>query len=698
MALDMDVASASTKPSAARCFRASFILVAVTVMYAALTRLALLFSDDVLGTLTMPETLKVFATGLRFDLFIAMMFVLPFHTLVSFCGPSGNFGRTSRLLIEPSVLIGTVALPLFAIVEVLFFNEFDSRLNYIAFEYLVYPTEVCCNIWQSYDVVPLLAAVAALGVLSYAGLRIFIWRTLSQPCSHRSGWLSWLGWSALCVGQWLSLSMGAMQVSTNRIANECSGNGAYTFVANAWSCRFEFDHYYITVKDNVAEDKLRSLLIRDEDQWHRGSKNPIDRTVRQATPQKNLNVVVILEESLGSDFVGALQPEGSEAVFGEYGSTLTPNLDKLSREGLLFDNWFATGNRTARALEAVMTSLPPIPTESILKRDHSDNVFTIAHVLEQRGYERLFMTGGRGLFDGVRSFMTKNGFNHFVEEKDFKKPTFTNAWGVCDEDLFHKGLEEMDTFHKTGKPFFAALLTVSNHRPFTYPDGRIPNPSAQQRRENAVLYADWALGEFFEQVRSKPYFNNTLFVVMGDHGARVYGSQLFPMKSYRVPVVFMLPSNEEFSQGKRCSTLASSLDIAPTILGVLGGDYRSTFFGRDVLSIEPDSGYAIMQHNHEVAILAPDEDPSSRKLGLTLLDSRKSAWQSEYEPRLFKLSDNRKANGSQVEQVAAFFQTGYRLYYADLCMPQVTNSNRSPSLSTERLADGPGKAALTKRN
>src|SRR5690606_36020137 len=113
---------------------------------------------------------------------------------------------------------------------------------------------------------------------------------------------------------------------------------------------------------------------------------------------------------------------------------------------------------TARALEAVLTAMPPIPTESILKRNHSDRVFTLAHVLEERGYERLFITAGRGLFDGVRAFMSKNGFNQFLEQADFANPVFTNAWGVSDEDLFDRALEELTRLDRGKKPFFATLL------------------------------------------------------------------------------------------------------------------------------------------------------------------------------------------------------------------------------------------------
>lgn len=368
-------------------------------------------------------------------------------------------------------------------------------------------------------------------------------------------------------------------------------------------------------------------------------------------PQRDANVVLILEESLGSDFIGALGDKRD----------LTPEFDKLSTQGLLFNHWYATGNRTARALEAVTTAMPPLPTESILKRDHSTNVFTLADVLAERGYERLFVTGGRGMFDGVRSFMTANGYNHFVEQGDFESPGFVNAWGVADEDMFHRAIEELDELYQQGRPFFATLLTVSNHRPYTYPVGRID--SDEQTRENAVRYADWAIGDFFRRVREKEYYKNTIFIVMGDHGARVYGSQLFPIRSYRVPVLVIDPQEQNESQ---CNTLASSMDVAPTIMGLLGGDYRSVFFGRDALAIDPKDGYAMMQHNHEIALL-------NARNQLTILSPQKRVFSFDVDPTTSELIPKTDLYTKDASRLMSVLQTANRLYYSDACHPDVNS-------------------------
>ncbi|NOX55749.1 MAG: LTA synthase family protein, partial [Planctomycetes bacterium] len=257
-------------------------------------------------------------------------------------------------------------------------------------------------------------------------------------------------------------------------------------------------------------------------------------------------------------------------------------------------------------------------------------------------------------------------------------PVFENAWGVSDEDLFRRALTELDRLQQAGRPFFALLLTVSNHRPYTYPAGRIPEKG--QSRENAVKYADWALGYFFREAKRHSFYARTLFVVMGDHGARVTGSQLFPMKSYRVPVLFLGP--DPSWRDRRWSTLGCSLDIAPTILGQLGGRYRSVFFGRDLLHTPPEAGRALMQHNHDVALL----DARNR---LTVLGFGRKATEFLMDPKTYKLTRLPQPEPKQAGRVAALFQAAYELYYSDRWFPEASAGSRL------RVA-GPPKSSRTR--
>ena len=630
-------------------------ILALSVLVFTGLRAALMLRHVSLAEASVWELARVMWIGLRFDLLTAGIFVLPLAAHLTFVGDRWINSRISRVLLEFEWFVGLVFLPLMCVIEVIFFEEFETRLNYIAFEYLVYPTEVCCNIWQSYPVVPLFSAVAAFAVGLHWMIRRRYLPLLASPSSPLRRYGLFAALLAGIPGLWLTVDWSHTQISEDRVANECSGNGLYSFVYYAWTCRFDYEEFYLTIDEQEAAQRTRTRIAGSTDDVHAESQNPIDRTVTSRVPLRDLNVVIVLEESFGSEFVGVL------------GNTqaLTPRFDALSKEGLLFDNFYATGNRTARALEAVLTSMPPLPTESILKRDHSERVFTLANVLEARGYRRLFMTGGRGLFDGVRRFMKANGFDLFLEQKDFIDPVFANAWGVSDEDLFHRAIEELDKLHDEGQPFLATLLTVSNHRPYTYPDGRTKPVHKNPSRENVVRYADWALGDFFERARRRPFFQNTIFVVLGDHGARVTGKQLFPMSSYRVPLLVILP--DAARKGERVSTLASTIDVAPTIMGLLGGSYRSVFFGHDILSVDPARAFAVMQHNHDAALL----DSQNR---LVVLGSKKSAWGYRLDPATYDLVSMGFPDPEATEDVIALYQTANRLYYGRRCFPEESSA------------------------
>ncbi len=493
------------------------VILLIVVMFS-LLRVALLalFAESVPD---IGELARILWVGFRFDLLVASLFVLPQTLRLTLFGRFAQQGRIAAAWVQAEWLLGFLILPFLIATEVVFFEEFGSRLNYIAFEYLVYPSEVCCNIYESYPIGTWLAGVALVaGGLFFASRKRFLKR-LEVTLPPRTRYALLGGMLTMSAGLWQTTATADTAISENRVANECAGNGLYSFVYYALTCRFDYESFYLTIDSQTAANRVRERIATPQDDFVPAAVHPIERRVQSSSAREDHNVVLILEESFGTDFVGALGDKRG----------LTPNFDSLTSEGLLFDNFFATGNRTARALEATLTGLPPIPTESILKRDHSSNVHTLASVLAERGYERLFMTGGRGIFDGVKSFLTANGFDLFIEQNDYVDPIFTNAWGVSDEDLFNRALVELDSLHEAGKPFFATLLTVSNHRPYTYPEGRISN--GQQTRDDAVRYADYALGKFFRDAKSHEFYKNTIFVVMGDHGARIYGSQMFPMGS-----------------------------------------------------------------------------------------------------------------------------------------------------------------------
>jgi phosphoglycerol transferase MdoB-like AlkP superfamily enzyme len=271
---------------------------------------------------------------------------------------------------------------------------------------------------------------------------------------------------------------------------------------------------------------------------------------------------------------------------------------------MLFTNMYASGNRTVRGFEGVLSSFPPLPGDSIVKRDRSEDVETIARILKRDGYSTIFLYGGRGLFDGMRSFAMSNGYDKFVEQKHFENPTFTTIWGVCNEDLYDRSIQEFRTLEASGRPFFATVLSVSNHKPYTYPKGRIPEDPDKRTRENAVKYTDYALGRYFKMLKNESFYSKTIFVVVADHGARVYGSQDIPIFSYEIPLLIIGPA--VVTQPCQFPQLGCSLDVAPTILGLLGRPYQTMFFGRDLLNSSPDGGRVLINHNRDIGMFRDD--------------------------------------------------------------------------------------------
>ena len=370
--------------------------------------------------------------------------------------------------------------------------------------------------------------------------------------------------------------MNPPHVSEDRTLNEIANDGAISFFTAAWTRSLDYPAFYKTLPRDEAYARVHRLLASTNATFV-GDNFSIERKISGDSHRPRLNVVILLEESLGSEFWGCLGRT----------NTLTPEMDRLAtQEGLLFDNIYASGNRTVRGMEGALSSFPPLPGDSIVHRDRSENVETIARVLKRDGYNTMFLYGGHALFDNMKAFLIANGFDRIVDEKDFPNPSFANVWGVADEDLYAGAIRQFRALSQTNKPFFATILSVSNHKPYTYPLGRIPeNPNGT--RANVVKYTDWCLGQFFKAAKQEAFWTNTIFAVVADHGARVYGSQDIPIFSYEIPLVILGPAVAP--QPQRRHATGCSLDLPPTILGLIGRPYESLFLGRDLLHDPPDT-------------------------------------------------------------------------------------------------------------
>jgi phosphoglycerol transferase MdoB-like AlkP superfamily enzyme len=581
------------------------------------------------------ESLQVFASGFASDLVAAIGGVALIIGLCSLLSavlalpslllmPLGirAWVPTRRALFRIAITVALMVVIFLGISEWYFFAEFESRFNTVAIDYLIYPHEVFTNLRESYPL-PWIGLGCLVGGVALSSL-LFL-RVPPQPWHSPGPTRRW----GLVAGWTLVAGLGLLHDQTrsiphprHRVMAELSANGWTSALRAAWSRNLSYPDFYPVLERAEAFQRVRSLLAEPgaefvgpsvgpaptpaadgtvdaaaEARWLDTARDSLRRRIPGDPSKPRLNLCLITEESLGSEFWGCLgrQKDGRP-------DTLTPRMDRLVAEGAtLFTHLLADGNRTIRGLEAIYSSFPPLPGDSILARDKTENVETLARVLKRDDYSTLFLYAGHGTFDYIRSYSQRNGWDRLVEESDFQAPVFRTAWGVSDEDLLQRGIEEMRALHRAGKPFLTTFMTVSNHRPFTHPPGRIPEDPGAPRRDQAVRYADWALGDFFERARQEAFWSNTVFVVIADHGARVYGSQTIPLRSYQIPCVVVAPALRDLP--RRIDAEASQMDIVPTLLGMIGRPYESLFFGHNVLDpVGARQARCLMHHNRSVAV------------------------------------------------------------------------------------------------
>lgn len=630
-------------------YRLAVVFVSLYMAIWLLTRLGLLIVQHAMSRDGVLPVLEALGVGELFDGVAALWLAAPLVLYLALVPERWFRGRIQKALLYGGMSVAAFTALFVAMVEYFFFEEFNGRFNFVAVDYLVYPTEVVDNIWQSYHTGLVLTfvglATLALFFLLRRPLRT-AWNRATPPL-QRIAFV--LGFAVLLAGATEAVSPALAHISEDRALNEIAENGYYTFWMALLGSDAPYEGLYATRPQPAVLARLHRLLA-DEPAAVPASFAP-DSTLRHIQnpgPPRRLNVVVVLEESLGSEFIGALHPSQPPA------ESLTPNYDALAREGTLLTHAFSTGNRTIRAIEATTSSLPPLPGESIVRRDASVDLFTLPELLRAQGYRTMFVYGGRALFDGMGKYLSHNGVDRIVDQGDYPDGTFTTAWGACDEAIFTKALQEMDAAHATGKPFYSLVLSVSNHRPFTFPQDHLKADPRYHRRENAVRYADYALGRFMREAKSHGFYKDTVFVLMGDHGARVYGAAEIPLASYEVPVLYIGPG---VAAGRRLDTMASSLDVPPTVLGLLGMSYDSKFFGHDVFRVDPSEGRALMTHNNEIALLR-----GHRMAVLGLHESMDLYDVDLATGEIHKTKPVDRADHDLVEDAIAYFNGADRLY------------------------------------
>lgn len=532
-----------------------------------------------------------------------------------------------------------------AVSEYFFWNEFGVKYNFIAVDYLVYTNTVIGNIMESYPVVPLFTGIGILSLIV-----TFIIVKKSQVFIEKLPSLSDKLKNVVAYIVLFFVSLAAIPLlakqenSQNVFANELESNGIYKFYLAFMNSELDYFKFYKTIPEKDAFALLNNQIPNI-------SGTTTLRQIQDVAAEDHKNVVLITIESFSAEFMKAY---GNE-------KKLTPFLDSLADKSLQFTNLYAVGNRTVRGLEAVTLALPPTAGESVVKRVDNKNKFSTGSIFKQKGYNVKYLYGGDAFFDNMQDFFGGNGYD-IIDKKTFKpnEITFENIWGVCDEDMFNKAIRVMNSEYQENKPFFNHIMTVSNHRPFTYPENKIDISGTAKSRDGGVKYTDFALKKFFEKAKKQPWFANTVFVILADHCASSSGKTELPLDKYRIPAMIYAPN---FVKPQKYNTLMSQIDVMPTLLGLLHFDYQNKFYGQNVLQSDykPRAFIATYQNlglikDNVLTIISPVRQVKQLQLTLIKDPKIKTNFQLFYEQK--PIAKERK---DLINETVAYYQTASAL-------------------------------------
>ena len=550
------------------------------------------------------ESILTFIYGLRMDtIVVSMILAIP---SLAFCLLPKIFSKFISKLLNVYILSFLILAVFIECASFPFFAQYDLRPNYLFIEYLEYPQEVSSLLFKDYKLQFIAAfLIISLVVTLYIKSKFINFENVFQQ-SYLSRILMLLPiLLVLFIGIRSSLGHRPVNISdalysTNRVINEITKNSLHSLGYAYYSNKKTENNIAKYGKIDIKEAyKLVSSAIGVE---YKDEKRPFYREVKsKLDSKKQKNLVIFIQESMGAQFTGFIG-----------NNTLTPNLDKLAKDYISFTNLYSNGTRSVRGLAALTSGTLPIHGVEVIKRNKSQqDYFTIASLLKPYGYKSSFIYGGEARFDNMKSWYLGNGFDEVIEQKDYENPIFTSTWGVSDEDLVIKANEKFKSHYANKENFVSVMFSSSNHMPFELPEGKIefekniPKASV----ENAIKYADFAIGKFFELAKKEGYFKNTVFVVISDHNVRVYGDQIVPIDMFQIPAVII----SDNIPPQIFSRLTSQSDVLATALDLIGIDLSYPILGnsifkdnkKDINLMLFDEIYAYRKED-KVAILVPN--------------------------------------------------------------------------------------------
>ncbi|WP_426474668.1 LTA synthase family protein [Chryseobacterium balustinum] len=644
----MKISNSLNKPFIGR-FSALFSTLSLYLLLSFLIRVVLLIWSSKDVDFSLFYIIRAFFTGFLYDLAIGSLFLFLYGIYLLFFPKRWIGSVFDRCFTYFYLTLIFIIIYFSLLAEIPFWDEFGVRFNFIAVDYLIYTYEVVENINQSYPL-PVIALILVGLIVSTIFLfkkRNIFKNTFSDksPISNRIQYI--LPFVIIAVALGLIMKNKQADFSNNLVVNELGKNGAFSFVSAFKSNELDYETFYPKLSDKEAYSVLKKSILQENQNYVSSQFDDISRATK-GNQMENPNIILIAIESFSADFL---------STFGNK-DNLTPNYEKLANESMFFTNLYATGTRTVRGMEALTLSVPPTPGNSIVRRPNNDNLFSVSTIVKSKNYQPYFIYGGDGYFDNMNNFFGGQGFD--IVDRDRGNPlsdniktqrfkiednevSFENAWGICDEDLYKQSIKYADKSAKANKPFFQFVMTTSNHKPYTFPAGKINLP--QGERNGAVKYTDYALGKFINDAKSKPWFKNTVFVIVADHCASSAGKWEINIAKHHIPaIIYNLNQKPE-----KIERLTSQIDVMPTLFGYLGWNYNTSLYGKDINQTKIGDERAFIGNYRTLGMLKGNI--------FTQIDDRKRVKQFVVSGADKSLSEVKTKNNEQVAETISYYQT-----------------------------------------
>lgn len=528
----------------------------------------------------------------------------------------------ARVTARPALFITLLLIVLLIIVDIFFWIDFDGRADRLVFHYLAYPIEVLSFLEDQFALSLLIVPLVLLVYIGFRALRPELDLLAHHITQQR---LAATGFSAVVLAGLITLQLQPLMPWQSRYTNDLGANGMQKVL-------------HASLVDAGAWDGVFPTAAKF-DRQARASVH-YDQPLQAAAPPPK-HVLLVIEESFA----------GPNWWDKKRRAKYMPNFDRWRKKGVYLNHLMATGTRTTRGVEALLHGVPPLPGIALNQREGFSRLPSLPRALKAVGFDTVFVYGGWPGFSNFKNYWSGVGFDTVLTRDNFENKQFETSWGVADEVLFERVLNEMDTRTATSDRVFLSTLTVSNHRPYDFPAGRIPYPSDQRKQEFAVAYADWALGQFLQAAEKKSWFKDTLIVIVPDHGPNPAGDTLIPVESYRLPGIVLIPGLAPTVR----KGVGSLMDLPTTIMHQLCLPPVEGFMGRNLLA-ENISGVAPVEYDYMLGLYDGDS--------LTVLRRDQSilAWRKNGNGDF----EAAKPNSERSSLTTALFRSAYDQYLTTL--------------------------------